>query len=97
MLKVGHQLGRNGPVRTEKNRGDVQIENGGVIRQLGRDATRRGEDLAFLGRLCATGEDRQEQDFGGGQLGADCLHDRNHTGANRAKGWFTSVRKYATV
>src|SRR5262245_11943108 len=35
VLEGGHQLGRNGPVRTEKNPVDVQVEDGVVIRQRG--------------------------------------------------------------
>src|SRR5262245_46993603 len=31
VLEVGHQLGRNGPVRTEKNTVDVHVEDGVVI------------------------------------------------------------------
>ena len=32
VLEVGHQLGRNGPIRTEKNPVDVHVEDGVVIR-----------------------------------------------------------------
>src|SRR5207245_270861 len=42
-------------------------------------------------RLFATGEDRQNQDLGGGKLGADVLNDRGHTGADLFGGIMAAV------